>query len=568
MATAVPLKSGSRCCSSCERDGISNTAHSYCFNCDSMLCVDCDKAHNKFVKDHRVVYGDDMSVHDTDDKQAFVLCKVHSTENIDLYCKDHEEVLCNVCKYSSHRKCDVQDISSACAEVDVSKFRNEVTTQVMTLLGTAEKTVTNNQSSLDKVNEHKDEIKHKIEFLRAEINCVFDRYLQQLNIQHASKIDLLISNIKVCKGINAHLTQENDKLKRNEGHSLRELIKLIETNKLCKEYTATLKDISNETVSSEYTITEDDKLKSLIQQISDMGHKKVTDSEEVAKDGIATPKKKSFLKIKECLPVKEKDIKMINDSETPDISGCCFIPNGRLVICDRYNKKVKFLTMDMKIFYSIVFQEEPWDVACLGDYQIVVTIPKSKSMEYIEIKPGIQPRYKVDVGHPCFGVAVHENSIFVAIADHEKKIYGIQVLEGFGRKLYFIEQRDIGNPKCVCTNTDGSKIYYSAGSYSSLFIKCLTKEGHGLIVIRAATLKDLNTLICDDDGNLIACDVFRGSKCIHLIESQGDVCGTILSEKDGYLQSMCFDQANDLLAVASCQDKIAKITTYKFKYDL
>ena len=233
MATAVPLDSGSRFCTSCKADGISNEAYSYCFNCNSLLCVSCDKLHRKFAKDHKVVVGDDIPEHDTDEKHAFVPCGLHSKENMDLYCNDHEVSLCDICKHTAHRKCDVQNLSSVFEEVDVSKWRDEVSTRVMTLLGIADEIDSNNQLLLKKINENTDEMRNNIDYLRTETNNVLDRYIEQLTSQHASKIDVVTSNSQVCKRFSEHLKNQNDALESSKGTRFKERFALIETNKLC-----------------------------------------------------------------------------------------------------------------------------------------------------------------------------------------------------------------------------------------------------------------------------------------------------------------------------------------------
>ena len=380
MATAAALKSDSHFCTSCKGDGISNEVYSYCFNCDSLFCVNCDKFHSKFIKGHKVVYGDDMPEHENSEKNAFVPCALHSLENIDLYCKDHEVAMCNVCKHTSHRKCNVQNISSAFADFDVSKWRDEVSTQVMTLLGTADKIDASNQSWLEKVNEQTDETRNKIEYLRTEMNSVFDKYQQQINAQHSSKIDFATCNSQVCKSVSEHLKNKKDEMNSKKENQFKELLVLIEMNKLCKEYTDALDEIKNHRVPSQYVLTEDDKIPSLVQQISDIAHRDIADSEEAVEEKTNTSQKKSFLNIKTCFSVQEEDAKMINDYGTPLITGCCFIPSGRLAVCDSSNKNVKFLDKDMKLFYSHSCSEAPCDVDCLNDRCIVVTLPAAKSI--------------------------------------------------------------------------------------------------------------------------------------------------------------------------------------------
>ena len=37
---------------------------------------------------------------------------------------------------------------------------------------------------------------------------------------------------------------------------------------------------------------------------------------------------------------KEVNIKLPDDNEDPDITGCTFLSNGRILLCDNENKKV------------------------------------------------------------------------------------------------------------------------------------------------------------------------------------------------------------------------------------
>lgn len=259
---------------------------------------------------------------------------------------------------------------------------------------------------------------------------------------------------------------------------------------------------------------------------------------------------------------------MINDSKTPCITGCCFIPNGRLVVCDNNNQTVKFLDKDMKINFTIPCSDGPWDVDCLNEGCIVVTIPERKSIQFIDIKPGIKPKYIHYIGHKAYGVAVNGERMFVSMADtilEKQRLCGVQILNKDGKYVAFIEHIGSGSPQNICTNVDGTKMYYSGGYGTSLFINCFAREGYGLYSVRTNILKSPRSLICDDDENLIVCD--DGTKRLHVIDSSGVVSDTILSEQDiSVPQSMCFDKINGILNVVSQKEKVVKLTAYKLEY--
>ena len=66
-------------------------------------------------------------------KSELILCSLHSNQNLELYCKDHETALCKMCKLLKHRRCNVETLTSALQNKEVLDNLKEVPTQITTL---------------------------------------------------------------------------------------------------------------------------------------------------------------------------------------------------------------------------------------------------------------------------------------------------------------------------------------------------------------------------------------------------------------------------------------------------
>ncbi|XP_031557124.1 E3 ubiquitin-protein ligase TRIM71-like [Actinia tenebrosa] len=81
-----------------------SSASWYCFDCDRSMCVECEKNHSLFIKDHKVVRLADLKKEDLE----FIItrenpCKTHSPHRLELFCEDCEDMICVTCWKDDHK---------------------------------------------------------------------------------------------------------------------------------------------------------------------------------------------------------------------------------------------------------------------------------------------------------------------------------------------------------------------------------------------------------------------------------------------------------------------------------
>lgn len=94
-------------CTLCDREGKHSEAIIYCEDCLVYMCDSCVIQHNKFPLHarHQLL---DQSQFATINKPAVVSfptkrCSKHPGELISIFCGDHDDVCCSVCKAFEHR---------------------------------------------------------------------------------------------------------------------------------------------------------------------------------------------------------------------------------------------------------------------------------------------------------------------------------------------------------------------------------------------------------------------------------------------------------------------------------
>ena len=505
------------------------------------------------------------------DKMATVKCSEHSMD-AEYYCKDHNTVTCRDCSLFEHGACDNKYIPSYCGGVNIRQDVRETAGQLVKLQETAEETKRKKQIILGKYQSELEERKESMKSLRREFNTLFDRYDAQLESQGASVISGVSSCLNTCTGISDQLKEhiksmEDDTVKLDK-HTL--LQKLICATDIGKMFKSQLDEMQGNKIKCDTVIMEAHNQKSLFGQLSSLVQPEVTDSEEVVEEVSKqkpTPntffrKKKednimerstnmSFQDISNCSEITEIDVRVRGDAYTPCITGCCYLSDGQVILCDNYNKAVKILDQDMNIKVTAPCSSAPWDVDCIDDNSLVMTLPAAKSLQYISIKPGFKFKDTKKLNLQCFGIGVKNNKIFVCIDNWSVK--GVKILTLKGDDLSFITHLGAGAPRYLCVSNN-DRIYYSGNSGTFYagnpgyrpFVNCVTKDGHGIFSITSPNFNHPNSVVPDENGNILVSD----KKGIHVISSEGVYGRKLLEEKNTYEErSICYNRQTNCLIV-------------------
>ena len=107
---------------------------------------------------------------------------------------------------------------------------------------------------------------------------------------------------------------------------------------------------------------------------------------------------------------------MPSDKKEPCISGCTFLPDGQLLICDYKNKKIKLLDSSLAVLDSLEL-ESVENVAVVNNNTAVVTMPIQKKLQFVYISEKLRIGRTMSFRKECYGVTVTGNEMYISFYD-------------------------------------------------------------------------------------------------------------------------------------------------------
>ena len=256
-------------------------------------------------------------------------------------------------------------------------------------------------------------------------------------------------------------------------------------------------------------------------------------------------------------------IKTRSDNHEPFITGLCFVPDGQIILCDNSNNKLKlFHEVNGIVRFEITCDSSPYDIAVVDDTKVVVSLPSSAIIRFVDIKPGVKLQDQIDVKGTCYGVAVFEDNIYVCIANQDnsdvstatdESFCGIKIFSFAGDIKRTIPHTGPGEPNYLSLNKGGTKIYYSGGTDRKAFLSCVTKEGYGLFKYSEDILQNPRSLVVDKEENMVVVDS-KTNKLYVVYAAGRSQCLLTKKNKPYKITSICFDRNRGLLGVACSGD--------------
>ena len=239
------------------------------------------------------------------------------------------------------------------------------------------------------------------------------------------------------------------------------------------------------------------------------------------------------------------NIKLPQDEELPRISGCAFLKNDELLLVDHQNYSLKLLDRDLVFKNSFVLSPDlPWDVSVVDNNTVVITLPKQKRLQFIQIFPSFSRGSCVKFDKKCYGIALLAGNIYVTCHDNSWKKKGedwtpgeVCILDLQGNEIRKIEGSNDDRlrfikPNYVAVNRDGSTIFVSDKHTDT--ITALTATGDILFQYTSPCLGDLwsiKQMYIDSQSNILVCGL--GTDNVQIITSAGHKYKTMLISSDG-----------------------------------
>lgn len=523
-------------CDACKLDGQTQEAKYYCGECDDFLCENCETYHKrvKATRFHEILTGDripakaDVSKRGiTQEKQQRMIdkCACNQQREVTVYCSDHDDVFCSVCKNVLHKKCQIYSLEECCAKNEISENFKTTSEKVGALVEKANELQKKNKENISKLQQIETSCKEEIKNVRVEVNLLLDKL-----------------EVKALDELQQRVGLQSERLK-DKRETIESTLQLLESDK------SECDDVKLTNDKRQMFVTN-----SKINKMQRKYELALAECDQNICFRVAFKRNKSLMSLKtlgtisslslldaEVETHKIIDVKQPSDKETTWITGVAFMPNGDLLIADHFNKRITLFDRTIKVIESVECPGQPYDIVVVNEKEAIVTLKEKKKLLYVHVDPSLTFGRSIELSAGCYGVTLAADELYVAMYKNRE----IVVLDKLGNFIRSVGKNEIGSPYFIASNSQGDKLFISEESK----LTCVTPTGTLQWSYSDKSLKTSRKVFVDSENNLLMCDT--ESNNIHVLKPDGTKHKELLTQSTPISNPYSIDcRANDgLLAV-------------------
>ena len=537
-------------------DNAERGASHYCNDCSDWLCDHCKDFHRKLpaLTNHVIVPESQVpATTSTRGRPVIVIyCSCNKNQEVQHYCDDHKDTLCDSCKHTKHYKCKISRLQG--------KSSSYTRSTLDAIISKMEKLKTDYEK-LEKI--RNDELKHlqqsvekcqkDIKTFRKEMNVFLDglekttfQLLKSLQNEAQTIIHQHMSTLTATKKM-LELDHKLLEDAKNDGGKTVMFAADIQVSKGLQDYDDRLSDISMGVIKSELIFERNQRLVDLLTEIDALGSLHMN---SVGKVQLVQSSLKLLLNSK-IQSQKQVNVKASDDSYTPCITGTVIMPVGEIVLCDYYNSKLKLLDSSGTLKDSLMLKAAPWDISVVDDKTVIGTLPLNQQLQYIDVLPRLTPGRVLQLNKYCWGVHVTGGKIFTTC--HRGLREGeVRILDLDGNSLQQLgtNQDDsfmFRSPDYITVSPSEKKMFVSDSDKDT--ITCMTMDNRVIYQYRDNGMKCPVGVYCDGGDNIVVCG--KNSNNVQMITAEGKKQCDLVSPKDGLKKpwSSSYREGDDTLVV-------------------
>lgn len=227
------------------------------------------------------------------------------------------------------------------------------------------------------------------------------------------------------------------------------------------------------------------------------------------------------------------NVKLPGDDKTPDINGCAFLANGKLLLMDGANRNIKLLDSSFAVEDNFVLSARPLDIAAVDDGTAIVALPDEPMLQYVHMIPKLDLGRTLSFDGECYSVVVVNDDLFVCCCEGDKGDIRIVDKDGKEKRRIDVKKGFFGSrlfkwPRYIISNVLHTKIFVSDKSTDR--VTCLTTDGKIIYQYKDESMRPRG-LYVDAEDNLLVCSYYEDN--IQVITAEGKKYKTLLTIEDG-----------------------------------
>ncbi|XP_052783077.1 uncharacterized protein LOC128219308 [Mya arenaria] len=526
-----------RKCEPCRRRDRSEVASLFCNTCKVYLCEDCcvgHKVHMTNVDEHHIVAAHEDCVKPDVDMKGLDQCCEHKRVFM-FHCEDHEDLCCEMCAFSRHRRCDnIHEIAKVAKNLKDDE-RDKIRASIVTASDVIKKCKEDQLNNVSRIEEivkeidtYKEDLLTKIEKAKARIVSEMTNHNSQENGRLNTR-RTAAENLK--KELNTHLAMSD---------SVREIgteTEIFILNHILKRMQDKAAQTLNTLLKNDYTVKVGLQINENILKIktTDVAlfsldktgePKKQLNGDDVIKTAKSSTEKHTKQQRQVSLELLEimELVKTGDDKKEPFVTGLDFLLDGRIVAVDSFNCKCFILSETLKRFDTFYkLKTNPYDVSAYSYNNIAVTFNNRKiCLLTVNSNNTITLMKTLNTSTNCFSIyPVNDRTFVVSTIDDQRPARMIDV-DGkksdfdnvkFNRKTYKLDES-----KCTYLPSQDSLVLTDSQAHIVYKYNTLTGKRSELIDERIQVPRGAS--VGPDDSVFVCC---ANTNSVIQISPDGDI---------------------------------------------
>ena len=373
-------------CNICEKGDLSVTAEYFFVSCEQYLCGECKLYHSRVnaTKSHQVLRTDEIpslsSLTLGLEAMETPICTEHGRQ-FEHFCVNHMAIVCQACKLIEHKACtNIIELTKAACDVYSEEHHRDILKSMEALLDGFSKCNGKVQNSKDDLYKCKDaeinKVKQTITNIKSYVDKLGSAACEEIGAAFAEELNKVEDRLHVCDVSSFQLQKRKTKLERAMELDNKESAFVI-INSLTAEIkrkATLLKEVVEDMSDIDIEFEVSDNIGRITQIIPNLG------SVSVAKSPSSQPDTETI-----AIYTGELKPRTATDTKNPWITSYQILPDGRQLIADNQNNKLKLYDSNNQYLSELVLPDWPFSVVILRDNEVMLSLPNTTSLQYINI---------------------------------------------------------------------------------------------------------------------------------------------------------------------------------------
>ncbi|XP_052778301.1 uncharacterized protein LOC128215770 [Mya arenaria] len=507
-----------------------------------------------------------------------IACSAHAERPVEFFCEDHDKYICSKCAACSHRKCDTVHCleSGSSLGLDVGEAKRNY------IVCNSDMEGENNSKLSNDFVEHVSLKVSEVAIDNPDVQSLAiashgHRSLARLSLEGACGTiatevpasSNIVNEFAKAKSVYSAIAVIENR-SENDGPDAINMsdVKQDEAKKSLKRLCGERSPRSTDDIPSPRAATNETAGTPRSNRSASLGNLNdiLEEDEDIPVASYDANTQKSQLQLK-----GEYYIRTQKDKKICSVTGVDVLPDGRVLLADETNCNVKLFDQNGVLISWLDLPSEPWDVACIEEYEAAVTCPYTKTVHLMIVHVPLNSHKVIELDKRCFGIAYFKSEFYVAlenevrVIDYDGKTIHKIITDPSKRKLFSLSiQRSLFRAaRYVAVDTNNLSGILHVSDMAKSCVTTLDRRGGVMSKLRLGESGTPLGVSTRDRGQLYVCQTPDKLVSINIGE-HGNHIKTLL-ELDN-VQGVSYNRALKQLWVTRKASNFVKV--YSFKSDL